>query len=160
MFMIMEYCYLRGRDLTLFEICLLEVLMTVLFVLTNTRMCYAVTTLMLIVIALNKYFSSSSSSGLSKNHITFLSNVDNNTFMVVSKESKNNSEISVSHFDSAERNEDYLIKSIDNFTLSSSYNDNKLSINSHYENDPLNEEVKNIKSYFFHPRSASAERDH
>ena len=97
-------------------------------------------------VALNKYFSSSSSSGLSKNHITFLSNVDNNTFMVVSKESKNNSEISVSHFDSAERNEDYLIKSIDNFTLSSSYNDNKLSINSHYENDPLNEEVKNINS--------------
>lgn len=56
MFMIMEYCYLRSRDLTLFEICLLEVLMTILFVLTNTRMCYAVTTLMLIVIALNKYF--------------------------------------------------------------------------------------------------------
>ena len=52
----MEYCYLRSRDLTLFEICLLEVLMTILFVLTNTRMCYAVTTLMLIVIALNKYF--------------------------------------------------------------------------------------------------------
>lgn len=56
MFMIMEYCYLRGRDLTLFEICLLEFFMTILFVLTNTRMCYAVTTLMLIVIALNKYF--------------------------------------------------------------------------------------------------------
>ena len=95
-------------------------------------------------VALNKYFSSSSSSGLSKNHITFMSNVDNNTFMVVSKESKKNSEISVSHFDSS-RNEDYLINSIDNFSLSS-YNENKLSINSHYENDPLNEEVKNINS--------------
>lgn len=56
MFMVMEYCYLRGKELTLFEICLLEVFMTILFVLTNTRMCYAVTTLMLIVITLQKFF--------------------------------------------------------------------------------------------------------
>lgn len=56
MFMVMEYCYLRGKELTLFEICLLEVFMTILFVLTNTRMCYAITTLMLIVIALQKFF--------------------------------------------------------------------------------------------------------
>ena len=63
--------------------------------------------------------------------------------MVVSKESNKQSEISVSHFDSEEKNEeDYLINSIDNFTLSSS----KIFINNHYENDPLNGESNIINS--------------
>ena len=54
MFMVMEYCFLRGKKIKLFEICLLEIAITILFVLTNTRMCYVITSCMLFAIALQR----------------------------------------------------------------------------------------------------------
>lgn len=102
-------------------------------------------------ITLNNYISSSSSSGISNPHnITFLSNI-NNKIIVVSNERDKTPELPISHFNSSNDikvNDDYLINTINNFTITSFGDEIPL----HYKESLLSDKdsiQRDKKQYFY-----------